>query len=386
MSQLTIILNTLILMAVVFAAFFYLRKQLFNNDYGHRMIKNMFFTIVFVLTFDLLTDITALFESLSTLYRILTAINSAIIPSLGFFWLLYIHNLVNLRINRKLVWLVACIILFVNLTLSILSVIPGMTIYYTFTLVSTPVLLYTNVSHYYYIYAIITLLPYILATVILVNNWKKLVKKRRPFVYLGVSAFPVFGILCQALDLDNSITIASIVVTFVIIVLDLQHHFVITDYLTGLYNRRRLAQKLKEKINKMHNTKLFGGYMIDVNYFKSINDELGHAYGDKILKDVSDILLGLVSNSDLVARYGGDEFIIIKDLNDQGELRVFKHQIIDAIEAYNKVNNYKQVVQLSIGAHIYTKNDDYTAERFLEIIDDQMYRNKKMLKELDQNN
>ena len=385
MSQLTTIFNTLILIVVVVVAFFYLRKQLFNNDYGHRMIKIMFFTIVFVLTFDLLTDITELFVSLSILYRILTAINSAIIPSLGFFWLLYIHNLVNLGINRKLVWLVACIILLGNLVLSILSVIPGMTIYYTFTLVSTPALLHTNVSQYYYIYAIITLLPYILATIILINNWQKLVKKRRPFVYLGVSAFPVFGILCQALDLDNSITITSIVITFVIIVLDLQHYFVVTDYLTGLYNRRRLSQKLKEKIRKMHSTKLFGGYMIDVNYFKTINDELGHAYGDKILRDVSDILLGLVGNSDLVARYGGDEFIIIKDLNAQGELRVFKHQIIDAIEAYNKANNYKHVVQLSIGAHIYTKNDDYTAERFLEIIDDQMYRNKKMLKQLDHN-
>lgn len=378
MSQLTIIFNTLILFVVVFAAFFYLRKQLFNNDYGHRMIKTMFFTIILIISIDLITDITEYFVSLTTFYRILIVINSAIIPSLGFFWLLYIHYLVNFRVSRKLVWLVAFIILFANLVLSILSVIPDTNLYYTFTLVSTPTLLHANISRFYFIYAIVTLLPYILATSILIINWQKLIKKRRPFVYLGVSAFPVFGILCQALDLDNSITIASIVVTFVIIVLDLQHHFVVTDYLTGLYNRRRLSQKLKEKINKMHNTKLFGGYMIDVNYFKSINDELGHAYGDKILKDVSDILLGLVSNSDLVARYGGDEFIIIKDLNDQGELRVFKHQIIDAIEAYNKANNYKQVVQLSIGAHIYTKNDDYTAERFLEIIDDQMYRNKKM--------
>ena len=233
MSQLTIIFNTIILVVVVFAAFFYLRKQLFNNDYGHRMIKNMFFVIVLILTIDLLTDITEFFVSLSVLYRILTAINSAVIPSLGFFWVLYIHNLVNFKTNRELVWLVACIILLSNFVLSILSVIPGITIYYTFTLVSSPALLNVNVSQYYYIYAIVTLLPYILAAIILIKNWQKLVKKRRPFVYLGVSAFPVFGILCQALDLDNSITIASIVITFVIIVLDLQHYFAVTDYLTG---------------------------------------------------------------------------------------------------------------------------------------------------------
>ncbi|HKM10974.1 MAG TPA: GGDEF domain-containing protein, partial [Bacilli bacterium] len=161
-----------------------------------------------------------------------------------------------------------------------------------------------------------------------------------------------------------------------------QNQLVVTDYLTGLYNRRRLAQKLNEKIMYMKENTLIGGYMIDINNFKLINDEYGHNYGDKTIQDVASILLRLSRPDDLVSRFGGDEFVIIRNLKSISELREFKHLVIDGIDEFNKKSGKLITVQIGIGAQIYTKKDDYTAERFLQIIDDLMYKNKKMIKQL----
>lgn len=86
----------------------------------------------------------------------------------------------------------------------------------------------------------------------------------------------------------------------------------ITDGLTGLYNRTKLNTILSEQLArfKRHN-RSFCLLMIDVDYFKTINDKLGHIVGDRILVTVASVLLKSIRTIDYAARYGGDEFMVI---------------------------------------------------------------------------
>ncbi|MDP1998505.1 MAG: sensor domain-containing diguanylate cyclase [Rhodoferax sp.] len=85
----------------------------------------------------------------------------------------------------------------------------------------------------------------------------------------------------------------------------------IRDPLTGLYNRRYLKETLPRELSRAHRE----GYplalvLIDLDYFKSVNDTYGHAVGDEVLKTISAIFIQSARESDIVCRYGGEEFLI----------------------------------------------------------------------------
>lgn len=86
----------------------------------------------------------------------------------------------------------------------------------------------------------------------------------------------------------------------------------ITDYLTGLFNRRELERVLRQEIVRaLRYSRKFQFIIIDVNNFKKVNDTLGHPEGDKVLKTFSQLLLESTRKPDLVFRFGGDEFVVI---------------------------------------------------------------------------
>ncbi|MFN7065426.1 MAG: GGDEF domain-containing protein [Aquificaceae bacterium] len=84
------------------------------------------------------------------------------------------------------------------------------------------------------------------------------------------------------------------------------------DQLTGLYNRRFLDETI-DKISAQINRRgtILGILMVDVDYFKEINDTYGHDIGDRVLKEVANILLKSVRQSDIVVRFGGEEFMVL---------------------------------------------------------------------------
>jgi len=130
----------------------------------------------------------------------------------------------------------------------------------------------------------------------------------------------------------------------------------IKDALTGLYNRRYLEEILPKILAsaKRKKTKI-GFLMIDIDYFKKVNDTYGHDAGDSVLKGVSNIVLNTIRESDIAVRFGGEEFLVIlTDLQNKEDLLKVAEKIRKIIEN-SKFTTNKAIIKktVSIGAALY---------------------------------
>jgi diguanylate cyclase (GGDEF)-like protein/PAS domain S-box-containing protein len=152
----------------------------------------------------------------------------------------------------------------------------------------------------------------------------------------------------------------------------------IHDSLTGLHNRYYLNLVLDREIKRSKRYKhCIAFLMIDVNRFKEINDRYGHQVGDEILKQVASSLREAVRETDIVVRYGGDEFLIIL-LETDGESEIVKQRIVKNISLRNKKDGRLDFpVTLSIGSAYWDPKDDKSVEQILNEADRRMYKDKK---------
>jgi len=153
----------------------------------------------------------------------------------------------------------------------------------------------------------------------------------------------------------------------------------IHDSLTGLHNRYYLNQVLDQEVkrSKRYNH-CMAFLMIDVNRFKEINDRYGHQVGDEILKEVASSLRQAVRETDIVIRYGGDEFLLILPETD-GESNIVKQRIAKNTALRNKKNGRLDFpVTLSIGSAYWDPKDPKSVEEILNEADRRMYEDKKM--------
>lgn len=150
------------------------------------------------------------------------------------------------------------------------------------------------------------------------------------------------------------------------------------DPLTKIYNRRYVIQTFP-KLSVLMDRKdgKLRVFLIDVNNFKMINDHYGHETGDKVLKHLSSLLVITTRKSDIVARFAGDEFIIIAPFSDEkGEDTIIK-QINKELRKSSE--ELKLDISVSIGTSVYP-NDAKTLDGLLNIADQNMYKQKSLKK------
>lgn len=131
------------------------------------------------------------------------------------------------------------------------------------------------------------------------------------------------------------------------------------DELTDLPNRTSLKKHLKKAMarSKRHEHDL-SVMFIDLDGFKNVNDTLGHDAGDELLKEVSARLDDIVREEDLVARHGGDEFIVV--FEDTGEIEVesIARRIVDGLSAPYEIGGETASISPSIGISIYPRDGE----------------------------
>jgi diguanylate cyclase (GGDEF)-like protein len=138
-------------------------------------------------------------------------------------------------------------------------------------------------------------------------------------------------------------------------------HYANRDYLTGLYNRRYFFSVMQEYVEDAKESgEKFAVAMLDIDHFKKVNDTYGHDAGDKVIVTLADILRSSTNPSDVVARFGGEEFcIVLKNINRYSALDILE-RIRTTVESYS-VEVQKDVFinfTISIGAVIHKEEDD----------------------------
>lgn len=198
--------------------------------------------------------------------------------------------------------------------------------------------------------------------------------KDKRFIYFAILPAAVVlalgaAFLRKGVDLDVEAAIAAAAATGIVVAMTIRHTMTpgeerllylerenkelwslsYHDGLTGLYNRRyaqETGQKLFNRAIRYHEQ--FHALMIDIDHFKKVNDTVGHAAGDEVLREIAVILQGCVRASDFVVRYGGEEFVLYLVQADPELVQNIANRIRDEV-ASHKFAVVPWQVTISIG-------------------------------------
>lgn len=140
----------------------------------------------------------------------------------------------------------------------------------------------------------------------------------------------------------------------------------LTDSLTDVSNRFAYIERmdnLLESTSAISHSVQHAVYFLDLDRFKQINDTLGHAVGDSILIEIANRLKKLLKNKDIIARYGGDEFVItLTNVKNVKEAAKFAEQMISSIEQPMMLNGQEVFISTSVGISVYPVDGKNTEE------------------------
>ena len=154
-------------------------------------------------------------------------------------------------------------------------------------------------------------------------------------------------------------------------------HLAQHDFLTGLPNRMLLTERLSQAMGMaQRNRTQVGLLFIDLDFFKHINDSLGHAVGDELLQSVAERLVSCVRATDTVCRQGGDEFVVLlTEIESHQDAAVIAEKLLAAIAEPHMIGVHELHVSLSIGIAVYP-GDGKSAETLMQNADAAMYHAK----------
>ena len=149
----------------------------------------------------------------------------------------------------------------------------------------------------------------------------------------------------------------------------------VTDELTKLPNRRKAGEKLEEYLSMKSRQpdSIYGLAILDIDYFKQVNDQYGHDAGDKVLSQFGELLQARTRKSDFVARYGGEEFLLVfPDTSQEGALK-----LLESLRVLVEKNSFHHGEKLSFSAGISWLQSSESIESWLKRSDQALYEAKK---------
>lgn len=199
-----------------------------------------------------------------------------------------------------------------------------------------------------------------------------------PAYRVPLACFPcivLLGGLLQIIFAGLSIEYMATILACLILFTYVQRVDLNADSLTGTLNRRGLDTTL-EKLSAP-GQKPFGSVMIDLDFFKEINDQYGHNTGDEALVRVAEALVRSFPGRAAIGRYGGDEFMVFLPETTIEELEQFVRALRDAITELNQSGRQPYQLQLSIGYDVYDAAAGEDIKTFQQSVDERMYREKE---------
>lgn len=154
-------------------------------------------------------------------------------------------------------------------------------------------------------------------------------------------------------------------------------HLILVDDLTGLYNRRGFFALADRQLKVAGRAKrclilLFA----DFDGLKRINDIFGHPVGDRALIEVAEVLKETFRESDILARIGGDEFVVLVEGADEASIRVFFTRLRENLETHNAGEGRRYKLALSVGLALYDPKRPCSVEELIAQADRLMYEQK----------
>jgi diguanylate cyclase (GGDEF)-like protein len=145
------------------------------------------------------------------------------------------------------------------------------------------------------------------------------------------------------------------------------------DPLTGLFNQRTFHRLLGHEVAVAHRYKRrLSLIIVDVDHFKSINDEIGHLVGDTVLTEIASSLRSAVRAADIACRIGGDEFAVILPESDGGDAERLAKRIVDGVADLGLA----QAPGLSVSTGVGESSDGDSARDLFARADEELYRAK----------
>lgn len=160
--------------------------------------------------------------------------------------------------------------------------------------------------------------------------------------------------------------------------LDEMYRLATRDGLTDVFNKRYLLEQLEIRLSEARRLRRhLGVYLMDLDFFKRVNDDYGHVAGDRVLQDLASLLSSLMRREDILARFGGEEFSILSPGMEPERGTAVAERIRKSVEEHLFVFDRKRVpVTVSVGAWITIPLADTTSEELLKKSDEALYRAK----------
>ena len=156
------------------------------------------------------------------------------------------------------------------------------------------------------------------------------------------------------------------------------HHLAHHDPLTQLPNRRHLSARLGAALSRAGTRAQLALLFVDVDNFKSINDTLGHSFGDRVLQHIADRLHAAIGDAGLLARLGGDEFtVLLEEVGSADEVAACANRIVSMLQQPLTVDGRLLTTSASVGASLYPDHAA-DAEGLLRAADVALFRAKEL--------
>ena len=363
----------IICIIILLAIFDKFKDESLNNSSDKYYEKTLLATI----SFSLFALISGIFNGTSYNFSqiILIISHSLYLFSeslIGYFYTNYILKRINLQEKREYKF-----ILYIPLILSVFFLIINLTKKILFTISIDN--LYSP-SNYIYLYNLINavyvliIITYLISYYFYNKNSKNEIKSLILFTLLPVVSAGIqnynYGIILGQVGF----TLSELLIYF-----NNQKKEANYDELTGVYNRRAF----NKRANKIYySNKSMFLMLMDADDFKIINDKYGHLEGDKALIQIAHILNRAINNTHKnysLARYGGDEFVIVGNIRNKDEVAQLITKIEEEEKKYNKETNNKYNIKISIGYAL--QNDNHTSvEDLIKEADAFMYAEKRKRK------